>query len=165
MKSTFLVGNNHSQCLGMGADKANQFGLVMNCAASHQIRFTEPLQPKPLISAAMSTVEEQGRIISETCRTWLSLPLVPISQQQAQSSGKRASKGGAAIDQVILPAPPEDDLKDALFEVIEALKSPEHDFIPAAALTQVDTAVELIRDEASKGPRDSAILYMHGGAL
>jgi hypothetical protein len=128
----------------MGVGQANQFGLVANCAASHQIRITEPLQSKPRISAAMSTVKEQQRIIRETCRTWLSLPLVTISQQQAQSSGKRAAKGGAAIDQVIFPAPPEDDLKDALFEVIEALKSPEHDFIPSAALAQVDTAVELI---------------------
>jgi len=115
----------------------------------------------------MSTIDEQQKIIRETCRAYLSRPNIPISQLQAQSSGKRATaaKGGIAITQANFPAPPEDDLKNALFEVIGELKSPEHDFMSSAELSQVETGVEFIRDEASRSEVNSVILYMHGGGL
>lgn len=115
----------------------------------------------------MSTIDEQRKIILQTCRVYLSLPNIPIQQLQAQSSGKRATpaKGGIAIDQATFPAPPEADLRDALFEVIEELKSPEHDFMPSTELSQVDTGVEFVRDEANGSKVDTVILYMHGGGL
>ncbi|KAF1955020.1 alpha/beta-hydrolase [Byssothecium circinans] len=116
----------------------------------------------------MSTVEEQQQTVRNTCRTYLSLPLVPISQLQAQSSGKRTAKGGAVIEQSNFPAPPENDLKNALFKVIEQLKSPEHEFMSSARISHIDVGVEFIRGKCTENRAnygDAAILYMHGRGL
>jgi hypothetical protein len=132
----------------------------------------------------MSTVKEQQRIIKKTCDAYLSLPLVPISQTQAQSSRDRPAKGGVWISRSIFPASTETGLKDALFEVIDQLKSPEH--LISKDLEQVNVKVEFIG--AKKAPveddedadvgepeklkriekewnKEMAILYIHGGGL
>lgn len=85
-----------------------------------------------------------------------------------KSSGRKAAKGDVSIDYATFPAPSEEDLKTVLFEVIEQLASPGHEFGSRDELSQVDTDVEFIRDESTKKNRihsDSVIMYMHGGGL
>ncbi|PVH99810.1 alpha/beta-hydrolase [Periconia macrospinosa] len=116
----------------------------------------------------MSSIEEQQNIVRKTCRKFLSLPLVPISQQQAQSSGKKAARGDVSIEYGTFPAPPEQNLKNALFDILEQIKSPEHEFPSREEISLVDTSVEFIRgNKTTKGGvcSDSIIFYMHGGGL
>ncbi|KAJ4299558.1 hypothetical protein N0V90_004804 [Kalmusia sp. IMI 367209] len=134
----------------------------------------------------MSTVEEQQKIIEKTCASYASLPLVPISQMQAQSSRDRPAKGRVWISRSSFPAPPDSGLKDALFEVIDRLSMPDHIIMAPEELAQADVGVEFIgtRNGASadesepnveepeklrllekETKSDIIILYMHGGAL
>lgn len=112
----------------------------------------------------MSSIAEQEHIIRKTCRTFISInPLLPISEQQTQSSGRKTPRTDLTIDYAASPATPESDLKNALFRIVEQIKSPEHDFVSREAMCQVDTDVEFIR--GNNATKDYVILYMHGGGL
>ncbi|KAF2656600.1 alpha/beta-hydrolase [Lophiostoma macrostomum CBS 122681] len=134
----------------------------------------------------MSTLSQQKDIIERTCKSYLGLPLIPISKLQAESSRDVPSRGPVWISRSHFPAPPEDGLKEALFTIIDSLKEPEHIIQSPAELDQVNVGVEFISNR--KGARegdtepdisepeklkriendletDTVILYIHGGGL
>lgn len=132
----------------------------------------------------MSTIKEQKQIIRETCRKYTSLPLVALSKVQAQSRD-RPAKGGVWVSRSKFPAPPEDDLKKALFEVIQQLGKPENILETPDQMAQVEVGAEFVGirngmkgDESEPNIEEheklrhaeeetdgNIILFMHGGGL
>ena len=134
----------------------------------------------------MSTVEEQKKLVEALCRRYRSLPWMPISQLQRESSHDAPARGGVWISRMSFCAPKETGLREALYRVCERLKAPCQSFTPSFEVPLKDVGVEFIgprvgvegrvaepdmseqdklaalEDECSS---DMTILYIHGGGL
>lgn len=134
----------------------------------------------------MATVEEQKKLVKRLCQQYRAIPWEPISKKQRDSAGDRPARGASWISRVSFPAPSSTSIRDALYQVIEHLKSDYHYITPANETPLLDVGVEFIgvrsgvEDNAPEPSipeeeklhalekeciSDMTILYIHGGGL
>ena len=142
----------------------------------------------------MTTVDEPKKLIEALCRKYRSIPWIPISQMQRESSrdddNAAPARGGVWISKMMFRAPEDNDgLREALDRVCEELdkKAPDRSFAPELQVPLNDVGVEFIgrrsgalQDQAAERQRteedklkalesecesDMTILYIHGGGL
>ena len=135
----------------------------------------------------MTTVDEQKKLVKELCRNFKSsIPWEPISKSQRQTDPDSPARGDIWISRTKFQAPKEDDLRRALYNVCERLKTSEHSLTPPSDVPLQDVGVEFLGRRLGVGAQakephipeedklkalenecrsDMTILYMHGGGL
>ena len=134
----------------------------------------------------MTTVDEQKELVGALCRKYRSIPWVPISQMQHQSSHDSPARGGVWISKMVFRAPKDAGLREALYRVCERLKASNQSFAPELEVPINDVGVEFIGRRSSVQSQeaelqmseedklkalesecksDMTILYIHGGGL
>ena len=135
----------------------------------------------------MTTKAEQQAIVREVVAKYDDRPpWTPIGKLQRATRKDRPARGGIWISRTKFLAPPENDLRNALYEVIDRLKRPDHIITPASETPSVDVQVEFvgvrggvasdatepkIPEEAklqsleSEVESDMTILFVHGGGM
>lgn len=134
----------------------------------------------------MATAEEQRRLVKSVCQQIRQMPWEPLAQKQRNSARDIPARGNIWISRVEFPAPSSPSVRDALYRVINHLKSDYHKITPEEETPILDVGVEFIgerRGVASDAPEpdipeedklraleqecssDITILYIHGGGL
>jgi hypothetical protein len=134
----------------------------------------------------MASIDEQKKLVKLTCRKFRSLPWVPLAQKQRETSHDAPARGGVWISRTAFPTPASTSLRNALYSVINHLKSDYHRITPAEDTPLIDVGVEFIgirsgvpndapepaiaEEEKLQAlekecENDMTILYIHGGGL
>lgn len=134
----------------------------------------------------MATVDEQNKLVETLCRRYLSVPWVPISRMQRESSVDVPARGSVWISRTTFFAPTDTGLRDALFRVCERLKDAGQSSVSASDLPLEDVVVEFIGSRAGVDGKATepdiseqeklkslerecqssmTVLYIHGGGL
>ncbi|RAO73546.1 uncharacterized protein BHQ10_009558 [Talaromyces amestolkiae] len=134
----------------------------------------------------MATVEDQRRLVKSVCQRIRQMPWEPLAQKQHNSARDIPARGNIWISRLKFPAPASSSVRDALYHVINHLKSDYHKITPADETPVLDVGVEFIGERKgvpSDAPEpdisdedklqalekecssDMTILYIHGGGL
>lgn len=134
----------------------------------------------------MATATDQRKLVKAACQRYRSIPWIPLSQKQRETSHDAPARGGFWISRTTFKAPSDSGLRDALYQIIDVLKSDYHQITPARDTSLIDVGVEFIGARAgvaSDAPEpdvtedeklkelerecksDLTILYIHGGGL
>lgn len=134
----------------------------------------------------MSTKEQQQAIIKATCEAIRARPWRSLLATQIATSKDRPARGCVWISRTKFEAPPELDLRDALYKIIAQLSRPEHKVTPASSTPVQHVPVEFLgfrsgvsndapepnipeREKLvaleSECQSDMTILFVHGGGM
>ena len=134
----------------------------------------------------MSTANEQRQLVRNLCREWPKGLWLPVGQLQRKTAYDKPAHGPVWISRTRFPAPAEPALQDALYEVCERLRGPDHIITSKEKVPLQDVGVEFIgarksANENASEPsmpegeklkrlqddceNDMTILYVHGGGL
>jgi hypothetical protein len=134
----------------------------------------------------MATTEEQRKLVKRVCEQFHAVPWESIGKKQRDSAVDRPARGAAWISRVSFPAPSSTSIRNALYQVIDHLKSDYHHITPAGETPLLDVGVEFIglrsgvednapepsileheklRTLEKECTSDMTILYVHGGGL